>query len=427
LFLFFSPHTFPLTLPLYIEAQEEGLLLGLPPEILFEVLLFCNPNDVHTLSFCCHTLNNFTRNEALWCSLFHRHYAWRYEGSGAATTWPHEDDLINAQTWPAVALEVCGVQQEEEDAPPCLPLNRKEYGHSMTLQVAFLLSLGVGWKWICIAHQLRIASSAPRPSKIRAPASLLSASKYNFEPGLESMVYVGQRKGGKRHGIGVQLYLTKDGKLDAWAGGRWHEDSLRFCMESTADRVVINYLDEDSNPKGLAFIHIRDAGSSHWGRVDNKFHLLPRAEVDPRMNIQQVFNQGVDVPWVEDLRSAYFDGTFACDDEGKRHGSAVIQFRNGDVALQRWRDDGLVGLDEFICAPTCPSAKFAGRHLGKGLSWTISWFPLTAGWSDNAYWPEGNSEDVRVFWEYVAEGFIGWREEARQHGLKELAKRQAGN
>jgi hypothetical protein len=130
----------------------------------------------------------------------------------------------------------------------------------------------------------------------------------------------------------------------------------------------------------------------------------------------------------EELLTPVFRAVFACRSASSRgrschlrHGQAFVQFRNGDLAIQRWADGDLVGIEAFVCSPTCPSPDFAGRWLGVGLSWRVSWFDLhndDEGWRDNAYWPEGESKDVDLFWRYVMEGHIGWSADARSHAVK---------
>jgi hypothetical protein len=241
------------------------------------------------------------------------------------------------------------------------------------------------------------------------------------------IMYIGDVAQGKRNGYGVQLAFSKDGKVTAWMAGVWQNDSItgwRVLSEMSKFQAGATV---DNRWSGLRFVHSLKREDRLWGitLVDKQERLepVPRVRCDDRNCIRLIYNYSDESHSTinEHMVGPIFEAVFPIIAQlGRRQGNVDIRFHNGDIARQKWENGDLVGIDEFICSPSCPDARFAGRKLGAGLRWVRSWFPMRDEWHDNAYWPTGNSEDVAQFWEYVDRGFIGWSADARGHFLKHV-------
>jgi hypothetical protein len=372
------------------------------------------------------------RDETVWRRLFERDHAPRlYRHRNSRRTPVHVRYPPSRSCWPAEALKVCALDVGTlAHHPPPLPDDDDcvggKGGRAVPAALAHLIAAGKTWRWVYIAHArallspITIGSSPLQPGPLSCVRAM--TTKQQKWKGME--LFVGDVVDGKRHGHGVELDLNQRDKdeeeaemITGWTAGVWANDRVNgWCVYSTSVRYQTGVA-VDGSWSGLSFCapsHMRS-----WGRVAADGTIAaPWFSLYDRGSFRRTFT-----PTMETLWTPFYEGDFTRDLKlGGRHGQATIRFHNGDVITQQWRNNDLVGIDKLVCSSTCPDGELAGRTLGGGAQWRVSWFDMDVDrWRDNAYWPEGEGIDEaeeRAFWRYVALGLIGWSEPVREHALK---------
>jgi len=91
---------------------------------------------------------------------------------------------------------------------------------------------------------------------------------------------------------------------------------------------------------------------------------------------------------------------------GRRNGISVSVFANGDVVRVIYQEDQAAKIIGYTVSSSCPHPVFAGRHFASDR-WCI--VTVThAGITYHVPCPVGNTPDVRLFWQYVRTGLVGW-------------------
>jgi hypothetical protein len=410
-------------------------LTDLPDEIITAIMLSCTLRDVEALGATCRALHAVARDDSLWRRLFRRDYGCFYEPSVAVGLWAC--DVRTDAPWPDEALPD---GMSSEAARSLLP---PDGDPSLPPPFARMRAAGKDHRWLCIAHE----SVEPDEREGRWPTSLPFDSRvFRNGPGgkvsCESVIYVGDTRpvlDGRGQAAtspcdyGVLLALDANDRIVAWREG-WRTieygqecSTLEWGTVVTRDeRTLLSrrfrmHDDQDDPPPSDAdaarprarLVH-RVTRRSEWrewfttidgARDGRQVAIHPRGATS-----YKIAHKGKTVSF----RFVSHHGIVTVFDTVSGVAGPVIEsvgrtvYPNGDTLHHTRRFRGPDPVVAFCVSDACPDRSLAGRLI-HAVRWATESVSLSSGDVEWAVWTTGDTEDDRLFRDYVLRGLMDWQ------------------
>ncbi|AVK76607.1 F-box domain containing protein [Pandoravirus neocaledonia] len=379
-------------------ASDIITLADLPDEIILDIAALVPTANVVMLSATCRALRGLTTCESLWRRLFVRDYAHLYEKGLPARPWPHRDHPDDP--WHEMAVDFWN----ETDAIACMP-PRCPPLPDLPAPFAHVFAAGKDWRWLYRVH----ASTIPKgctdftgtATYQRNSTKILCCDWINGTS------------------IGYVSTITTDSAGDTII--KWSEDMRCLsdgaaCWSVRCDANEIahqgrsvalgrNYLFSSRRDGDRRWVAFGDSGPGAFVGISRLRMRYDGCMVNGATI--SITRETIDGRIVKPIR------------HGKVHGVVHNIWHNGDVMDTRYEDNKFIEVVDFVFSPTCPHRDYAGVKIADRNWRAVD--VVVKGEPFSVYVPEGDSDDVRLFWRYVADGLIGWHPDIRRVVLDMVA------
>ncbi|AVK74931.1 hypothetical protein pqer_cds_509 [Pandoravirus quercus] len=248
------------------EPPAPASLMGLPQEILEQIIVLCDARSVCMLVSTCRLAHATVGCERVWRLLFDRDFRHMYG--------PDLDALGRVRVeWPPLALDVVGQQLGRTfDLSVPDPSDDPRVPGPFSRMRAY----GKDWRWLYAAHyeeplpSRRRHYTGPQATYLYKDTTIYGLHQDSRRCPNTTTYSLGDTVDRRRMGYGVMAVRDHQDHVIAWEEGIWHAHCFADCVLRVGDGQVLCVSDRALYCNAPAFFHDSRTGETTWGVLNGR-------------------------------------------------------------------------------------------------------------------------------------------------------------